>query len=91
MIKAIYVMPQLSNEAIYILRKLDSWKRVGNKYINLHDVIRVFPKHLRNKRLFREWVKELVKRDLVIIHKKGECISLNRHRLGEIESLIYQE
>lgn len=84
-------MQGLSKESIYILRKLYSWKRVGNKYINLHDVIRVFPKHLRNKRLFREWVKELAKSDLVIIHKKGECISLSRHKLGEIESIIYPD
>jgi hypothetical protein len=81
-------MQELSKEAIYILRKLYSWKRVGNKYINLHDVIRAFPRHLRNKKVFRAWVKELVKNDLVIIHKKGECISLNKHKLGEIESII---
>lgn len=84
-------MQQLSKEAIYILRKLYSWKRVGNKYINTHDVIRAFPKHLRNKRLFRNWVKELVNMDFIIIHKKGECISLNRHKLGDIESIIYPD
>ena len=84
-------MPQISKEAIYILRKLYSWKRIGNKYINNHDVIRVFPKHLRNKRLFKEWIKMLQKEGLIIIHKNGECISLNKHKLGEIESLIYPE
>lgn len=83
-------MPGLSDESIYILRKLYSWNRVGNKYINLHDVIRVFPKHRRDKKLFRQWVKELVKEDLVIIHKKGECISLNKHTLDRIESLIFR-
>ncbi len=82
-------MSKLSNEAIYILRKLYSWNRVGNKYINWHDVIRVFPKHLRNKKLFREWIRELRKRDFILIHKNGECVSLNKHKLGEIESLIF--
>lgn len=82
-------MPKLSNEAIYILRKLYSWNRVGNKYINLHDVIRVFPKHCRNKKLFKGWVKELIKEDLVRIHKNGTCISLNKHELGKTEFLIF--
>jgi hypothetical protein len=84
-------MPKVSKEATYILRKLYTWKRVGNKYMNIHDVIRVFPRHLRNKRLLKEWVKELLKEDLVLIHKNGECISLNKHRLGEIESIIFAE
>lgn len=79
----------LSKESIYILRKLYSWNRVGNKYINLHDVIRVFPKHRRNKKLFKDWIKELLKRDFAIIHKNGTCISLNKQKLGEIESVIY--
>ena len=82
-------MSGISKQSVYILRKLYSWNRVGNKYINTHDVIRVFPKHHRNKKLFREWIKELVKEDLLIIHKNGECISLNKHKLGEIEKLIY--
>lgn len=81
---------QLSNEAVYILRKLYSWKRVGNKYINMHDVIHAFPKRLRNRKLFRRWVKELLKESLVIIHKNGECISLNKHEIGKIEALIYK-
>jgi len=81
-------MLRLSNEAIYILRKLYGWNRVGNKYINLHDVIRAFPKRLHNWKLFKERIKELLKEDLVIIHKNGKCISLNKHKLGEIEALI---
>jgi len=80
----------LSNESIYILRKLYGWNRVGNKYINIHDVIRIFPKRLRSKKLFRNYIKELQKDGLIIIHKKGECISLNKHELGKIESLIYK-
>ena len=82
-------MPGLSNESIYILRKLYSWKRVGNKYINLHDVIRAFPRRYRNKKLFKKWITELRKKELVIIHKNGECISLNKHKLGDIEALIF--
>ena len=82
-------MSRLSNEAVYILRKLYGWNRIGNKYINLHDVIRAFPKRLRNRKLFKGWAKELLKEDLVIIHNNGETISLNKHKLGEIESLIF--
>ncbi len=78
----------LPNEAVFILRKLYSWNKVGNKYINLHDVIRAFPRRLRNRKLFREWLDELRKEDLVIIHKNGNCISLNKHRLGRIEEII---
>lgn len=78
----------LSNEAIFILRKLYSWNRVGNKYMNLHDVIRAFPKRLRNKKLFKEWINALRKEDLVIIHKNGTCISLNKSELGRIEEII---
>jgi hypothetical protein len=84
-------MPQISRESIYILRRLYGWRKVGNKYMNLHDVMRAFPRRLRNKKLFREWIKELIKKDFVIIHKNGECISLNRHKLPEIESIIYPE
>ena len=81
-------MSSLSNESIYIIRKLYSWNKIGNKYINLHDVIRVFPKHLRNRKLFRNWIRELIKLNLVIIHKNGTCISLNKHKLDDIESII---
>jgi len=82
-------MTELTKESIFILRKLHSWNRVGNKYINLHDVFRVFPRRHRNKKMFKEWIKELIKKDFVIIHKNGECISLNKHKLGEIEYIIY--
>ena len=78
----------LSNEAMFMLRKLYSWNRVGNKYINLHDVIRAFPRRLRNKKLFKEWINELRKEGLIIIHKNGTCISLNKHELGRIENII---
>ncbi|RLJ00991.1 MAG: hypothetical protein DRP11_05185 [Candidatus Aenigmatarchaeota archaeon] len=82
-------MSRIPKESIYILRKLYTWNRIGNKYINVHYVFRAFPKRLRNKKLFKEWVNELVKLELVLLHKNGECISLNKHKLGEIESLIY--
>ena len=81
-------MPRLSNEAVFILRKLYSWNKVGNKYINLHDVIRAFPRRLRNTKFFRAWIKDLCKEDLVIIHKNGTCISLNKHELGRTEEII---
>lgn len=83
-------MSKFSNESIYILRKLYGWNKIGNKYTNIHYVFRAFPKRFRNKKLFKGWVKQLLKNDLVIIHKNGKCISLNKHKLGAIESLIYQ-
>ena len=79
-------MTRLSNEAIYILRKLYSWKRVGNKYINLHDVIRIFPKRIRNKRFLREWIKELLKEDPDLIDKLVH--DLNKHFISVIDCTL---
>jgi len=81
-------MPKFSNESVYILRKLYGWNKIGNKYVNIHKVIRIFPTRFRNKKLFKEWVNGLVKEDLVLVHKNGNCISLNKHKLGEIEEII---
>lgn len=83
----IYLMP-VSKEAVFILRKLYDWNRTGNKYVNKHDVLRAFPKRYRNTKLFKIWVKELRNRELIIMHKKGECISLNKHKLDEIEKVM---
>jgi len=81
-------MSELSNESVFILRKLYGWKKIGNRYVNLHDVIRIFPTRLRNKKFFKKWVKELTREDLVIIHKNGSCISINKHKLEKIEILL---
>ncbi|MBL7160544.1 MAG: hypothetical protein ISS93_01695 [Candidatus Aenigmarchaeota archaeon] len=79
---------KISPESVYILRKLYRWKRVGGVYINEHDVIRAFPRWKRDRKQFKRWIKELRKEGLILLHKNNTCISLNKHKLGEIESLI---
>lgn len=81
-------MSQLSPEAIYTLRKLYAWNKAGGVYVNNHRLWRIFPRYLRSWSSFREWVKELQKEDMVIVHKNGTCISLNPHKLGETEKLL---
>jgi hypothetical protein len=81
-------MSHLPPGAIYILRKLYAKNKVGEIYINNHKLMHFFPRHLRSWGLLREWVKELQKEEMVILHKNGTCISLNPRKLGEIEKLI---
>lgn len=78
----------LSGVSIYIIRKLYGWNKIGEKYTNIHNVLRALPPKHRSKTILKGCIKELRNEGLVIIHKKGECISLNKHELGRIEDLI---
>lgn len=78
----------LPRQSILILRKLYHHGKIGEKYINTHNVLRFFRVQDRNKAAFRYWLTELYRRELILIHKGGECISLNKHKLDEIVGII---
>jgi hypothetical protein len=78
----------LSVSAVYILRMLYSAGKIGNNYTNVRNLRHAFPKRMRDMTTVAYAVKELRKEGLIIIFKKGDCISLNPHEIHRIEKEI---
>jgi len=76
----------ISELSVYILRWLYARGNVGEIYTNIRHVRSAFPPRYRDMTLINKLIKELRKEDLIFLHKKGTCISLNSHRLKEIEA-----
>lgn len=75
----------MSAVSVYILRWLYAHGKVGNAYTNMRNLRHALPVRLRDKTIINRSIKELRNAQLIIIHKKGNCISLNPHRLSETE------
>jgi hypothetical protein len=75
----------ISGLSVYILRWLYARGNIGEKYTNIRHVRCAFPPKYRDMTSINKLLKELRKEEMIMLHKKGTCISLNPHRLKEIE------
>lgn len=62
---------------IHIIRNLYHRGYIGRRHTNISHLKQGLPKHLRDMKIMKRAVKELRKKGLVLVHKKGEQVSLN--------------
>ncbi len=74
--------------SIHIVRNLYHRGYIGRRHTNVAHLKQGLPKHLRDMRVIKGAVKELRKAGLVLVHKKGEQVSLNYS--GESVPIINQ-
>jgi len=71
-----------------ILTKFHRHGYIGGKHTSIDNVPKGFPKHLYGK--VKKATKELIKQNLIIIKPTayGLQVSLNSHKMDEIEKII---
>jgi len=72
------------------LRKLINSETWGGKHIPLINLVKVLPKHIRGKKITKESLKELVKKEFLLVKKStGELhLSLNPKKKEEIHLFV---
>lgn len=63
--------------SVHIIRNLYHRGYVGRRHTNIAHLKQGLPKHLRDMGVIKNKLKSLKKSGLVILHKKGEQVSLN--------------
>lgn len=63
--------------SIHIIRNLYYRGYIGRRHTNIAHLKQGLPNHLRDMGIIKKAVKGLRKKGLVLVHKKGEQISLN--------------
>lgn len=65
--------------------------RWGAHYFPLETLVNWFSKKIRkNGKVLRRCIKSLIKGGIILVHKKGNTISLNPVKIKEISRMIYQ-
>lgn len=62
---------------LHNLRRLYDHTYIGNRYIPVEELKWGLPSHAKNMKVIIKAVKELVKQGYLILHKKGETVSIN--------------
>ena len=63
--------------SVHIIRNLYHRGYIGRRHTNISHLKQGLPKHLRDMSVIKSKVKELKKSGFLILHKKGEQVSLN--------------
>ncbi|MBL7206172.1 MAG: hypothetical protein ISS36_01070 [Candidatus Aenigmarchaeota archaeon] len=72
--------------SVHIIRNLYYRGYIGRRHTNISHLKQGLPKHLQDMTTIKKKLKELQKIGILIIHKKGEQVSLNY--IGETKSKI---
>ncbi|MFH1364380.1 MAG: hypothetical protein ABIH52_01865 [Candidatus Aenigmatarchaeota archaeon] len=81
-------MRDLLAHKIRIVRKLNQWEAYGGTYKNIQRLQQGLPSYMRDMTAINKAIKELQKEDVVILHKKNTCISLNPHEKEKIRKYL---
>jgi hypothetical protein len=73
---------------VHILRRLYDHTYIGNKYIPIEELKWGLPSHARNMKAIHKAVKELVRNGCLILHKKGNTVSINPVMLKKVKKSI---
>ncbi len=81
----------LSKYELHILRKLHRHGNYGEDYLNTHDLVQGLAPHERDWSKITKAAKNLLKLDLIEQHKNGQCISIKRGKLEEVENILEED
>jgi len=79
---------ELGKMEIHILNKLYRQTNIGEDYIPFHDILQGLKPHQRSMKDAVKAAKKLYKMRLIELHKGGNCISLHRKNIDEIERIL---
>lgn len=86
MVKREYSESQLKAHVLEFLRRQERW---GARYFSVDTMVNWVGKGMRRDgRQVRRAVRDLVRMGYILIHKKGDTLSLNPHFSREIEDYI---